>query len=122
MSKKRKKVSVPKRLAGVKIPKPVRRSLRSFAGSQDGRTILGEALLAAGAAIAANQARDGSATRAAIGKHAPRLKAKARDKAAAIRGSAASVGLAFEAASRAFTEALRRGEPMTPENPPASPG
>ncbi|RAK52160.1 hypothetical protein [Phenylobacterium deserti] len=100
MAKKRKKNSVPKRLAGVKIPKPLRKGLKRLAASQDGRTVLTEALAAAGAALIATQVLPGSAARRAASKHAPAAKAAANK-------AGARVGGAFEEAARVFAEALR---------------
>src|SRR4051794_40185296 len=98
MSKKRK--SVPKRIAGVKVPKAVRRGLKDLAASQDGRTVIAEALLAAGAALAASQARPGSKTRKLAAKHAPQLEA-ALDEAGTVASDAkAAVAARFEEAAR----------------------
>lgn len=94
-----KKNKVPKKIAGIKLPKPLRRAVRDLAASESGRAALVEALAAAGAALAAPQAPPG---------------AKNRKLAA---------GQALEPAVRAFTEALRRGQPEeapTPVAPPPS--
>ena len=99
---------VPKRIAGVKIPKALRRGLRDLAASQNGRTVLVEALAAAGTALAATQAQPGSTTRKAAAKKAPKVSAAAdelREKASDAR--AATVA-ALEDAARSFTDALRR--------------
>ena len=47
-----KKNAIPKRVAGFKIPKPIRKSsfLRSMLASKTGRDILGKALVAGAAA------------------------------------------------------------------------
>jgi hypothetical protein len=55
MSKKASKV--PKRIGGVKVPKAMRRSLQELASSEDGRTVIADALSAAGAVVASAQAR-----------------------------------------------------------------
>jgi hypothetical protein len=55
MSKKRN--TVPKRIGGVKVPKAVRRGLKELAASEDGRTVIADALSAAGAVVASAQAR-----------------------------------------------------------------
>lgn len=101
-----KKSKVPKRLAGVKLPKALRRALKDLSRSQSGRTVLGEALLAAGGALAAYEARPGSRTRGLIAAKAPKVKAKAKAVALEAR-SWKGAGGAFEDAARAFTEALR---------------
>jgi hypothetical protein len=99
-----KKAKVQKRLAGVKIPKALRRGLRDLARTQSGKAILAEALIAAGGALAALESRPGSKTRALVAEKAPQARAKAKKLAANARES----GGAFEDATRAFTESLRR--------------
>ena len=103
-----KKTKPPKRLAGVKIPKPLRSGLRDLARSQDGKTVLTEALLAAAGVLAVRETRPGSRTRKVIAEQAPRAKAKAKELAGEARSWAASAG-AFAAATRAFTDSLRQG-------------
>lgn len=92
------KNKVPKKIAGIKLPKPLRRALRDLAASQSGRAALVEALAAAGAALAATQAPPDAKNRKLAG------------------------GKALEPAVRAFTEALRRQpeEAPTPVAPPPS--
>ena len=113
MAKKRKKNSVPKRLAGVKIPKPLRKGLKRLAASQDGRTVLTEALAAAGAALIATQIMPGSATRRAARKHAPAARAAANKAGASVSG-------AFEEAARVFTDALRTRTASVPASDSAT--
>lgn len=114
-----KKNNVPKRLAGVKLPKPLRRGLRDLAASQNGRTVLVEALAAAAAAIAAAEAQPGSKTRQFAAKQAPKVKAAAGDLRGKALGARASSAAAFEEAARSFTEALRRRRPDEPPTPAA---
>ena len=117
MSKKR-KVSVPKRIGGVKVPKAVRRGLKDLAASQSGKVVLTEALLAAGAVLAANEARPGSKSRKLAAKHAPELKAALAEELSHAKAVAAE---RLQAATRTFTETLRGGgqAPTTvPEAPP----
>jgi hypothetical protein len=115
---------VPKRIAGVKLPKNLRRGLRDLAASQNGRTVLVEALAAAGAALAAVQAQPGSTTRKAAAKQAPKVAAAAGEVRAQAADARAATMAAFERAARSFTDALRnRGLPETPApaaTPPAS--
>lgn len=97
---------VPRRIAGVKIPKPLRQGLKRLARTQNGRTVLGEALVAAAGVVAAHEAKPGSRTRTAIAESAP----QARDKAGALAGEARSwvdSAGAFEDAARAFVDTLK---------------
>jgi hypothetical protein len=99
---------VPKQIAGVKLPKALRRGLKDLAASQNGRTVLVEALAAAGAALAAVQAQPGSATRRIAAKQAPKLKGAAAEVQAKASETRTATVAAFEDAARSFTEALRR--------------
>ena len=105
---KSKTKKVPKRIAGVKLPKALRGGLRDLAASQNGRTVLVEALAAVGAALAASQAPPGSTTRKAAAKQAPKAAAAAEDlRDRAMEARAATVA-ALEDAARSFTDTLRR--------------
>jgi hypothetical protein len=95
------KSKVPKTIAGVKLPKPLRRGLRDLAATQTGRTAITEALEAAGAALDAQEAP------AASGDAKPGRKKTAAD------GRAAAVQ-ALEEAARAFTDTLRRKPAKAP--------
>jgi hypothetical protein len=105
-----KKSKVPKTIAGVKLPKPLRRGLRDLAATQTGRSALSEALASASATLAAAQERPAD---------------KLTDAVAASRtsrdGRAAAVQ-ALEEATRAFIETLRRKQQAapTPSGPPPS--
>jgi hypothetical protein len=102
MAKTRK---VPKKIAGVKVPKTLRRGLRDLAKRREGRAVLAEALAAAGTALAAVRSGIGSAVTAGA-------EAAGEARAATVE--------ALEDATRSFTESLRRREPEvpTPETTP----
>lgn len=119
MAKARKKTKVPKRLGGVKVPKTVRRGLKGLAASQNGRTVIAEALAAAGAAIIASQARSDSTTRNAIRTRGPQAKAALRGKLSEASEARHALGSAFEAAMDAFAKSLRGtpSETLTPDTP-----
>lgn len=88
------KKKVPKTIAGVKVPKPLRRGLRDLAASQNGRKALTEALDAAAAALP--------------------VAAKA-GKGGASPSDTAATAAALQDAARSFTDALkRRGQTQTP--------
>ncbi len=110
---------VPKRIAGVKLPKPLRRGLRDLAASQNGRTVLVEALAAAGAALAASQAQPGSTTRKVAAKQAPKVTAAADDLRSRAMDARAATVAALEDAARSFTDPLRRRSAT--ETPPQTP-
>lgn len=107
-----KKASVPKRIAGVKIPKPLRQRLKEIAASQNGKAMIAEALAAAGAALAVSQARPASKTRRVAAKKGATLKAPLGDGAAGL--SPGSEKLANEA--RNYIEGLK-GAPAGDDAP-----
>lgn len=110
-----KKNKVPKKIAGVKLPKPLRRGLRDMAASQNGRTVLMEAVAAAGAALAAAQSQPGSKTRRLAAKKGPEVKARGRDLRRQAEDARSATAAALADAARSFTEALRRrGGAKTP--------
>lgn len=119
MAKKKKKQRslLPKRIAGVKVPKALRKGRAAkFLASPLGVAILSDALLVAGAATVSHEAKHGSATR----QLASRTREEMEDAAAAAkrRGEASTDALreAFAAASRAFAERLNRtAEAVDPE-------
>jgi len=115
---------VPKRIAGVKLPKSLRQGLRDLAASQNGRAVLVEALAAAGAAVAAAQAQPGSKTRKAAAKAEPKLTAAADELRSHAADARAATVAALEDAARSFTDALRRrgvAEPAPPTTPQTTP-
>jgi len=109
--KKRKtlKVKVPKRVAGVKIPKEVRKGpMVDFLNSSDGQVLIAEALLLAAGLYAARRADQTSGE----GRRIEQRMAKV--KSAALSGKAAAAGPATTASdatdqqlSHAFGEAMR---------------
>jgi len=102
-----KKLKVPKRIAGVKVPRHLRWAIRDLAKTQNGETVLTEALVAAAGLLAAHEAQPGSRTRQMVNRQAPRAKAKAKAMVGRAAGWAASAG-AFQEATRAFTDSLNR--------------
>jgi hypothetical protein len=111
---------VPKRIAGVKLPKNVRRGLRELAASQNGRAVLVEALTAAGAALATVKAQPRSATRKVAAKQAPRAKAAAKQPDGQAADTRAAAIAAFEDAARSFTETLKKRGLVEPPPKPAA--
>lgn len=93
-----KKLKLPKRIAGVKIPKPVRKGpVGRFFGSPAGQLLLAEALVFAGGVFAAR--RSDLPMRTAGG-------ASRRD---ALQEASARFSYAFGEAMKAFRSALHEG-------------
>ena len=104
MSKKKKK-GLPKRIAGLKIPKAVRKSeFGRFLGSKAGQALVAEAVLGAGAVALGLEAKDGL-----VGKTRRRGKA-------ALDGSHRLVH-ALESAGAAFKAALHEPSADSPDLP-----
>lgn len=104
----RKKNTLPKRIAGVKVPKALRKGRAGrFLASPVGLALVSDAILAAGTVAAAKQAKPGSATRR-LADHPLASLAQLRDDARQ-RGEESTEALrgAFAAASVAFADALR---------------
>ncbi|HEX2561977.1 hypothetical protein [Phenylobacterium sp.] len=111
--KKSKKGSLPKRIAGVKVPKRVRRDLNGLLSSKLGRTIIADVLVAAGAAMVGTQAKQNSKTRQFLHDHPPgEAPAAVRDGAGAAASGSSALAFALGEASRSFIDALHRGKAM----------
>ena len=102
---------VPKKIAGVKLPKPLRRGLRDLAASQNGRKALIEALDAASTALSATQAKPTVKSGKTAKETAPNADSESEAPRSPAETRAANVA-ALEDATRSFTDALnRRGPP-----------
>ena len=111
-SRKKSKGLIPKRIAGVKVPKKVRKGrFGELLASKTGQAVIAQAILGAGAVAAGLKAKDNPKVRAA----AKDAKHKIADTAEGATEDAGSAGSAFAyalgEAARSFAEALRRGEP-----------
>jgi hypothetical protein len=101
------KIKVPKRVAGVKIPKAVRKGpVIDFVNSSAGRLLIAQALTAAVAAIAIKQSDSPTGER---------IKAGARSAEETVKENTARLGHAFAEGVRAFREAL--GNPAVAPGP-----
>ncbi|MFC3077915.1 hypothetical protein ACFODL_07435 [Phenylobacterium terrae] len=110
---KKKKGVVPKRIAGAKVPKRLRRDLDGVLSSPMGRNILADALVAAGAAVVGTQAKKNSKTRRFLRDHPPaEAPHAAQDAAGAVASGSSALAFALGEASRSFVDALHRGKAM----------
>lgn len=110
-----KKNKVPKTIAGVKLPKALRRGLRDLAASQNGRKALIDAFAAAGAALSATQAKASVKSRKAAAAAAPNADSASEAPRTSRAETRAANAAALEDAARSFTDALSRNAP--PEAP-----
>ena len=111
MAKKSKKSKglIPKKIAGVKVPKKVRKGrFGELLASKTGQAVIAQAILGAGAVAAGLKAKDDPKVQAAAKDTKRKLAGKAQ-------GATADAGAAFAyalgEAARSFAEALRKGEP-----------
>lgn len=97
-SKGKFRIKVPKRVAGVKIPKAVRKGpVVDFVNSSAGRLLIAQALTAAVAAIAIKESDSPAGER---------IKSGARSAEETVKENTARLGHAFAEGVRAFREAL----------------
>ena len=119
---KKVKIKLPKRVAGVKIPKTVRKGpIGQFLNSGAGQVILAETVVAAAAMFAAAKTDEDSPIGDSL-RH-PVGKARRMSQVVADAGSGQTERLAhaFKEAGRAFREALQDGNAAwqeVPETPP----
>jgi hypothetical protein len=105
------KIKVPKRVAGVKIPKSVRKGpALQFVNSPAGKLLVAEALTAALAMFAYKQTQGQT-----MGENGEKLKHTAHDAEDALKRNTARLTHAFGEAVRAFREALASYEPPSLE-------
>lgn len=112
MAKKRKKASLPKRLAGVKIPKKVRKGrLGALLASPLGQELLAGSVAVAGGALAARKAKHSPEARRLAG----RLKHAGEDRIDETEAAAGLFAHALGEAARSFAEALQSGGRREPD-------
>lgn len=109
MAKNSKSNCLPKRIAGVKVPKSVRKGpIADALASPDGQAVVAEIMTAA--AAAAKRAKDSSVHRDTLADMADRLRTAGdgSDKSGAADARTAAVAFAMAEAARAFENALTR--------------
>lgn len=114
----KKKTGLPKRIAGVKIPKAVRKApLAQVLGSKAGKAVLAEALMLAASGLAiggaskaggGDPARGGKRALEGAGRGLAALGAEVSDQAA---NASSTLAHALREGAEAFMQALHRGPP-----------
>ena len=104
-----KKAKVPKRIAGVKIPKKIRKGpIGQFLCSRTGQAMMAEALVIAGGALAANRAtQPGSVTNELLSSSGRQLKRAGRAVAGKGVDAQQFMGIATERLAYAGIEAMK---------------
>lgn len=98
-----KRIKLPKRIAGIKIPKGIRKGpVVKFLNSPPGQVVLAQALLVIGGAFAVDKARDNDGALHPLDT----LKEAGRDVGKRAEFAGSKLTHAFAAAARAFREAM----------------
>lgn len=119
MAKKKSKAALPKRIAGVKIPRRVRKSpVGRLLSSPVGQAIVVASLVQAGRELIEHEGRRGTAARRFTDLSAVKLKRTgkrarraAEDGADQIGDAGSTLAFAIGEAARSFMDALHRGPP-----------
>lgn len=111
MSKKKKSKSLlPKKIAGVKVPKAVRKGrFGELLASKTGQALIAEAIMAAGAVAGAKKASDSSKARSFVHDAAQAVRKAGDSPKADVQGATDVIAYALGEAARTFADALRRG-------------
>ncbi|RAK50882.1 hypothetical protein [Phenylobacterium deserti] len=105
MAKKSKKHALPKRIAGIKIPKAVRKApIGELLASKAGQALIAEAVMAVGA-VAGGKSASNPKVRRAADKTARGVK----DVGAGAGAAGGVLAYALGEAARSFVDALREG-------------
>jgi len=113
--KKSKKGGLPKRIAGVKIPKAVRKApIGEILASKAGQTLIAEAVMAVGAVAGAKKAGDSRKVQRAAGKAAEGV----HDAGAGAAAASGVLAYALGEAARSFVDALRERREPGPDRGP----
>lgn len=123
MAKKAKKAKLPRKFAGVKIPKKVRKGpLGQFIASPAGQLVVAEIVAAAGGALMKRNLDKHPERKKALRDSAGAAEGAASDAAQAAGEAGANLTLAITEAARTFGRVLRHGdEPESPPPPSATP-
>jgi hypothetical protein len=118
MGKKRKglKGVIPKKIAGVKVPKAVRSGrFGELLASKTGQAVIAQAILGAGAVATGFKAKDDPKVREAAKDAKHKVADTAGDAAGAAGDMTATLAFALGEAARSFADALKRhgGEPRS---------
>jgi hypothetical protein len=105
----KKKSFLPRKIAGVKVPKSVRRGrFGELLASQSGQAILAEAIVAAGAAVGAKKVADSPRAKRVVGAAAQRVQDAGHDVADKATAATGVLAYALGEAARSFAQALNR--------------
>lgn len=110
MAKKKRKTKslLPKRIAGVKVPKAVRKGrFGELLASRTGQVLIAEALMAAGAVAGAKKAGESPKARHLVHEAAERVRHAGDGGGREMGAASATLAYALGEAARSFADALR---------------
>jgi len=113
MAKKKRKTKslLPKRIAGVKVPKAVRKGrFGELLASRTGQVLIAEAIMAAGAVAGAKKAGESPKARHLVHEAAERVRHAGDGGSREIGAASATLAYALGEAARSFADALRQGD------------
>ena len=114
MSKKS-KAFLPKKIAGVKVPKKLRKGrVGELLASETGQALIAEALVVASAIADAKTAADDPKAREALTHLFDRVRSLGDGDGGQVSEASSAMTYALGEAARSFAEALRRGKPEEP--------
>lgn len=116
MAKKQKKAKglIPRKIAGVKVPKAVRKGrFGELLASKTGQAIIAQAILGAGAVAAGVKAKDSPKLRKYAKGAKETVAETTHDAGRQARDVSSNLAYAVGLAARAFADALKRGEPRS---------
>lgn len=106
---KNKKSALPKKIAGVKVPKTIRKGqVGAFLTSPAGQKLVAEAILALGAIAGARKAAKSETAKDLAGAAREKMSEAKEGAANMVSGEAGPIAYAVGEAVRSFTEAVRR--------------
>ncbi len=120
-NKKKSKGAIPKKIAGVKVPKRARKGrFAALLASREGQAMIAKAIVGAGALAAGVKAKNSPKVRK--GLHDAKTTVAHGAEAATGKTATATVALAFALgeAARSFADALRHGEGNSGRDAPRS--
>jgi len=109
-SRKKSKGLIPKRIAGVKVPRSVRKGrFGELLASKTGQAVIAQAILGAGAVAAGLKAKDSPKVRKFTRDAKHKVADTGHDAADKVGETGSTLAYALGEAARTFSEALRRG-------------
>ncbi|WP_374468497.1 hypothetical protein [Phenylobacterium sp.] len=111
-TKRKTKSLLPKRIAGVKVPKAVRKGrFGELLASRTGQVLIAEAIMAAGAMAGARKAGQSPSARSFLHDAAEHIRDRGRGHVE-LGPAGGALAFALGEAARAFADALRSGAPQ----------